>query len=175
MPNISGVNENIELVKKTYQKFLALGEGATGEDFRMTFDGYPNLEFLVQTTQLPPLEREPIEGFGPHGVQFVQQGRFKNAQEVPVSFKEVISGEAYKAIRECVKSKKYLTVTLALLGESETKSNQHNTVVMEDTWISLEGVDLDVETAALVKPTGTLHVNWITYLDPDVNQLEWGL
>ena len=175
MANISGVTGNIDLIKKSYKKFVSLGEGATGEDFRMTVESFPNLEFLAQNVQLPPLGREPVEGFGPHGVQFTQQGRFRNIAEVPITLKEVRSGEAYKAIRQWVKEKKYLTVTLALLGEGETESNEHNTVVLEDCWLELEGVDLSVEDATLVKPSGTLHTNWLSYLDDESHTLDWGL
>lgn len=175
MGNIAGVNENIGLVRKSYRKFVSLGEGATSDDFRMMVEGYPDLEFLIQATQLPPVKREPIEGFGPHGVGFTQQGRFVNVQEVPITFKEVLSGEVYKAVREWVLKKLYLRVTLALLGESEPQSNANNTVVLEDTWIELEGVDLSVEDATLVKPTGTLHVNWPSWLDPESETLDWGL
>ncbi|HEN20862.1 MAG TPA: hypothetical protein ENN86_02510 [Desulfobacteraceae bacterium] len=175
MSNIAGVNENIGLVRKSYRKFVSLGEGATSDDFRMTVEGYPDLEFLIQASQLPPLAREPIEGFGPHGVQFTQQGRYKNIAEVPITFKEVLSGEVYKTVREWVLKKMYLKITLALLGESDPQSNPNTTVVFEDTWIELEGVDVSVEDATLIKPTGTLHVNWLSYLDPESETLDWGL
>jgi hypothetical protein len=182
MSNIANVSHAIPLVKKSYQKLLSFGEGATSDDFRMTIDLYPDLEFLIQTTQLPPIAREPIESFGPHGVQFVQAGRYKNAQEVSISFKEVLSGVVYAALRDWVRNKRYLTVMLGLVAESERpvaksggQPNQRNTVVMYDTWIELEGVDLSVEDATIVKPTGTLHANWLDYLDETGMVVGWGL
>jgi len=166
MANISGVQGNVALVKKSYKKLLALGEGVSGDEFKMIIEGYPDLTYLVQTSQLPALMRENIESYGPHGVQFNQQGRFKNAQDVSITFKEVITGVAYAALREWVKEKKYLKVTIGLVGESFTTSNEHNTVVLEDTWIEMEGGDLSVEDGTtLVKPSGTLHANWVGWLD----------
>lgn len=168
MANISDVKGSVDLVKKSYKKFMALGEGVSGDEFMMKIEGYDDLGFLVQTSQLPAIMRENIESYGPHGIQFNQQGRFKNAQDVPVSFKEVISGKAYKALREWIKEKKYLKVTLALVGESFSSSKPETTVVMEDCWIEIEGADLSVEDGAtLVKPSGTLHANWVGWLDSE--------
>ena len=109
---------------------------------------------------MPALAREPIESFGPNGVQFVQQGRYKNAQEVPISFKEVITGKIYEFLRAQLRGKKYYTVKLALVGESFPTSNNN-------TSLELEGVDLSVEDATLVRPSGTIHANWISYCDTD--------
>lgn len=175
MANITNVSHSIPLVKRSYQRLLSYGEGATAEDFRMTIEGYLDLEFLVQTTQLPPMAREPVEGFGPHGVQFTQQGRYKNIAEVPVSFKEVLSGVVYAALRDWVLNKRYLTVTLALIAESEPISNPYNTVLMYDAWIEMEGVDLSVEDNTLVRPNGTIHANWLDYLDQDGVVIGWGV
>lgn len=161
MGNISNVVGNIPLAKAAYTKLLGLGEGATSDDFEMTISEYPDLAFLCQSTQLPPMEREAIESYGPHGVQFVQAGRYKNAQEVPISFKEVITGKAYEAIRSWVKEKKYLEVEIKLTSESNEAGSPSTTLRMEDCWLSLDGFDLSVEDPTLVKPVGTLHANWV--------------
>lgn len=170
MANISDVSGNIKKIRTGYRKLLALGEGAVADEFILTIEGYNDLRYLCQSFQIPPLIRENIESYGPHGVQFNQQGRYKNAQDIPISFKEVISGKAYKVLREWVKNKKYLTVKLALTGESYPTSNENNSWLLEDCWIEIEGVDLSVEDGtSLVKPTGTLHANWISHLDDDQN------
>lgn len=116
MANIIGSQGNIQKIRTGYRKVLALGEGVASDEFRMTFEGYSDISYLVQSTQLPALAREPIESFGPNGVQFVQQGRYKNAQEVPISFKEVITGKIYEFLRAQLRGKKYYTVKLALVG-----------------------------------------------------------
>lgn len=174
MPNISNVQQSIPLVKSSYKNLVAMGEGAKGDDFRMTIEDYPDLEFLVQATQLPAIKREMIETKGPHGVMFNQQGNFMNAQDIAITFKEVIEGKALGAIREWVKEKKYLQVTLALISESRPESDYANSIVLEDAWIEIDAVDLSVDdTTALVKPAGTIHGNWVTWADEEQETLPW--
>lgn len=173
---ISSVTGDVSLLKKTYKKMVSKGEGARGDQFRMTVDGYSDLEFLVQNVQLPPVGREMIETFGPQGVKVQQQGRFKNDAEIPITFKEVLSGETFKAVRDWVKNKKYLQVTIAMMGEGQDSSSPNTTVVLDDCWLELEGVDLSVEdTAAIVKPAGTLHANWVSWCDDEEHTLGWGV
>ena len=119
MSNLAGNKENIARVKQSYKNMLALGEGANGADFRMTFKEYPDLEFLVQSGQLAAMAREMIESKGPHGVMFNQQGNFKNAVDAPVTFKSVISGKEREFLADWVKNKKYITVILAQISESQ--------------------------------------------------------
>jgi hypothetical protein len=159
MANIANVQQNVSLVKNSYKKMVSL---------------YADLEFLVQSTQLPALKREVIESKGPHGVMFNQQGNFMNAQDITIGFKEVISGKALECLREWVKEKKYLKVTLALVSESLPESASAASVVLEDAWIEIDAVDLSVDdTTVLVKPTGTLHGNWVTWADDDQDTLSW--
>lgn len=174
MPNISNVQQNIPLVKNSYKNLVSMGEGVKGDDFRMTVEGYADLEYLVQATQLPALKREVVESKGPHGVMFNQQGNFMNAQDITITFKEVISGKALEALRDWVKEKKYLQVTLALISESQPESNAANSVVLEDAWIEIDAVDLSVDdTTTLIKPSGTIHGNWVTWADEDQETLPW--
>lgn len=171
---VSNVNANIPLVKNSYKKLVSLGEGVKGDDFRMTFDGYADLEFLVQSTQLPELKREMIESRGPHGVMFNQQGNFKNAGDLTITFKEVVTGKAYEALVEIARNKTYLKITLALISESQPESSQYTTAVLEDAWIELDAVDLSVDdTTTLVKPSGTIHYNWVDWLDEEGETLSW--
>jgi len=174
MSNLAGNKENIARVKQSYKNMLALGEGANGADFRMTFKEYPDLEFLVQSGQLAAMAREMIESKGPHGVMFNQQGNFKNAVDAPVTFKSVISGKEREFLADWVKNKKYITVILAQISESQPQSNANNTVTYEDTWIEIDGTDLSVDDGAvLVKPSGTLHINWVSWLDDGQETLSW--
>jgi hypothetical protein len=174
MPNISNVQQNVPLVKNSYKNLVSMGEGIKGDDFRMTIEGYPDLEYLVQSTQLPSLKREMIESKGPHGVMFNQQGNFMNAQDITITFKEVISGKALEAIRDWVKNKSYLQVNLAIVSESQPESNTANSVVLEDAWIEIDAVDLSVDdTTTLVKPSGTIHGNWVSWADEEQETLPW--
>jgi len=175
MANISNVNQNVPLVKGSYKKMVSLGEGAKGDDFRMVIERYPNLEYLVQATQLPGLKREMIETKGPHGVMFQQQGNIMNAQDITITFKEVISGKALAALRDWVKNKRYLRINLALVSESQPESTDPGSFTLEDCWIEIDGIDLSVEdTTVLVKPTGTIHANWINWPgDEEEETLAW--
>ena len=71
-------------------------------------------------------------------------------------------------MRDIVKNKKYVNITIGLVGESKPTSNEYTTVKMEDCWIELEGADLSVEDGATAfKPSGTIHANWIGWLDDE--------
>jgi len=176
MSNIANVAGNIGNINKSYKKLLSLGEGAKGDDFRMTIEEYPDLEFLVQATQLPEIKREMIESYGPHGVKFNQQGKFNNAGDMTITFKEVITGEVYACLAEIVKEKKYVEIKLGLLGESQPESVPGTTCLMSDCWIEIDALDLSVEDGTtLVKPSGTIHYNWVSWLDDeDVSSMSWG-
>jgi hypothetical protein len=165
---------NVPLVKKSFNKFLAMGEKATADDFRMTIDGYPDIEFLIQTTQLPPIKREMVEIVGPHGVQVQQQGKIINAHEVSISFIETVSGSVLAMLRECVKGKKYLDIKLALVSEAETTSSAPTTVLFESTWIESDAIEFSVDDNTPLKPAGTLHVNWVSYFDEKGETMGWG-
>jgi len=160
MGTISGVQANISLFRDTYRKMTALGEAIKGQDYKMQIEGYPDLQYLVQTTTTPPLKREVVDTVGPYGVKSVQQGRFINELEMQISFKEVISGAAYQALRDWVKNKKYLEVILSLVSESNQSPVDAHNWVLDDCWIELDGADLSVEDAVVVKPAGTLHGNY---------------
>lgn len=162
MANISDVHANLPKIKHGYKKLLGLGEGVASDEFILTFEGNENIRWLVQSTQLPQLMRENIESYGPQGVQFNQQGRFKNSQDVPITIKETVKGHAYEFLRDWVINKKYLTLRLELAGESFTDGNAHTSIILEDVWIEIEGADLSVEDGAtLIRPSGTLHANWV--------------
>jgi len=168
MPNIVGPSGNISPIKRLYKKWLSYGEKITGNEYKMSFDGYPDLNYLVTSSQLPALQREVVESYGPMGVKFNQMGRYVNAQDVPVGFSEVIEGKMYSALREIVRQKIYLDITIGLVSESQSTSSPFATVVLEDSWIELEGVDLsDEDGAALIKPAGTIHANWVSWVDED--------
>ena len=73
-----------------------------------------------------------------------------------------------------VRNKEYGDIALALISESQPDSTPANTVVYEDAWIELDGVDLSVDDGAvLVKPAGTIHANWVNWLDDDRETLSW--
>ena len=158
IPNAKG---NVKLLKQAFTKHVAMGEGVISSDFEMTISGMENLTTLVQAAQIPPFGREEIETFGPMGVQFYQQAGYNNAGEMPVTFKEVISGPVLEAIRNSIAEKQYLEITMKLIGESIPDGVEPLKFRMSECFIKLDGVDLSVEDrTALVKPAGTIRYNW---------------
>lgn len=174
MANFSGQTANIPLVKQSYKNLLALGEGANGADFRMVIEEYPDLEFLVQSTQWPGSTREMIESKGPHGVMANQQGNIKNAGDITIMFKEVVSGVVRRLCSDWVKNKKYLTINLALISESMPVSTDGTSCTMEDCWIEIDPSDLSVDDGAvLYKINGTIHYNWSDAWDAEFEPVSW--
>jgi len=171
MANIKTQRANVSLVKRSYKNLLAMGEGINGADFRMIFEGYPDMEFLVQMTQLPGIKRETIESKGPHGVGFKQQGNVINSDDITVTFKEVVTGKAYEFLRDVVLNKKYLDIILSLVSETAPDGLPATSVMLEDCWIEIDGTDLSVEDGTtIVKPNGTIHYNWPTWFN-DASEL----
>lgn len=168
MAGISGVSANIPVIKQSYKRLVALGEKASGADFRMVVEGYPELSYLVSSVSLPAMQREVIETYGPLGIKVNQQGKYINAQDIPITFDEVISGAALSALRDWVMERRYLKVTIGLVSESLTESDPNTTVVCEDCWLECEAIELGNENSAtVVKPTGTLHANWVDWYNED--------
>ncbi|MDX5979649.1 hypothetical protein [Vreelandella alkaliphila] len=163
MAKITGSVGNVGLFQESYNTHVAKGEGLIGTDFLLEIEGYEDNSTLIQAFQLPPLMREMIESFGPMGVRFLQAGNYNNAAEIPITFKEVINGDIYTMVRDWVVNKRYLRCRLRTTSESKNGQNaQSHGFIMHDCWLNLDGVDLSVEDrAALVKPAGTLHANYI--------------
>ena len=157
MGSISGVQADVNLLRETYKKMTSLGEVIKGQDFKMSVEGYSDLEFVIQSSTTPPTKREVVETYGPFGVKSIQQGRFMNEVEMQITFKETISGVVYAALTDWAKNKKYLDVTLELISESLSTPIDPHTWLIEDCWIELDGADLSVEDAVPLKPSGTLH------------------
>jgi hypothetical protein len=63
------------------------------------------------------------------------------------------------------------------LGESQSESVYGTTVVLSDCWIEIDALDLSVEDGTtLVKPAGTIHYNWVSWLDDEgASVMAWGL
>lgn len=174
MPNVVEIKASVDLVKQSYLKTVSLGEAALACDFKMAIDGYDDLGFLIQATQLPEAKREVVEVFGPHGVKVQQQGRTMNSGDITFTAKEVIKGLAYRDFRQIVKDKVYVDITIGMPSESLPEGNQFNTVRLEDCWIEVDATDLGVEDSTTgVKPAGTIHYNWVSWFEEPSESLGW--
>lgn len=154
---ITGAAGNVGLLQSSYDNTVSLGERLTGEEYYMKVVEYPDLRYLVKSTQIPAHAREVIELFGELGVQVAQQGRYKNMVELPVAFTETIKGHLYKAMREMVAEKKYVTIEIGLYGESHATPEEQHLFTIHNAWIELDGCDLSAEDSALLAPSGTIH------------------
>lgn len=151
---------NINFLKESYKKFVSAGEKQTADGFKMSIDGFQDITFLVQASNIAPMQREPVETYGPHGVQFSQQGRPKNMQEVQITFVETIKGNVLKMLRDLVVNKKYTTFTFEMQSETNPSGQDWTKVKYEDSWIESDAIEFSVEDNTAVKPQATIHVNW---------------
>lgn len=165
---------NIPVTQQSYRNMTSMGEGTLGSNYRMTVNhGDVGLEFLVQASQIPELKREPVEGKGPRGVGFNQQGNIKNSGDITISFREVISGAAYKFIKSCIRQKRYLTWTLSLVSESNPEGNANTTFRIDDAWLEIDATDVaNDDGTQFVKPGGTIHYNWHSGLDETDEEIQ---
>ena len=164
--NLNTQRANVSLVKRSYKNMLAMGEGVNSADFRMIFSGYPDIEFLVQASQLPEIKRELIDSKGPHGVMFKQQGNVLNAGDITITIKEVVTGKALEFLRDVVRNKVYLDIVIALVSETQPQGIPSTGCLLSDCWIEVDGTDFSVEDGTtLIKPNGTIHYNWSSMFD----------
>jgi len=153
---------NMGYLKTRFLENTLAGEKSIAAEFRMTVDGHPELTTLVRTTQYPAIGRHAVEDFGGMGLQFEQQGTFENKGEITVSVVETITGLALDAIRDIVKNKQSVNITIQATPESMMglPSSAHK-FRLEHCNIRCDAVDLSTEdVAALVRPNMTIVYNW---------------
>lgn len=154
MGTIVGVEPSMNLLRTSYSNMGVLGEAARAQDFTLTFESNASITFLVQAATVPSIKREVVETVGPFGVRSIQQGRFMNEIEMAITFKENVTGYAFKFLMDWTTNKKYLLVTVKMVSESKEDGLSWD---ITDCWIELDGVDLSVEDAVPMKLSGTLH------------------
>lgn len=150
-------------LKKKYEANKAQGEKLGGTEFVMKFPGYPNLEALVRTAQIPMMQREDVEDFGPNGVKFSQYGPLTNSGEIQVQVVETITGEVCKMVVDVVANKKYLDITLQAAAESLAgDAVAAHKYEMLDCKIACDQIDLSTEdVTTLVRPSLRITYNWV--------------
>ena len=149
---------HIDVLKKSFQSRIALGNPAISAEFKLTIPEYPDLSVLATNISVPALKRAVVETFAGMGVKFIAQGGFDNAYESPVTFQEVEAGNLYKALKDWVGNKKYLDITVALVSEEHPDGIPDHTFVINECWLEMDPAELSVEDVTMaVKPAGTLH------------------
>ncbi|WP_413113440.1 hypothetical protein [Thaumasiovibrio sp. DFM-14] len=154
---------NATFLKAQFTRNLAAGEKLIGSEFELSFDEYPELTVMVRSAQMPQMARHNVEDFGAMGLGFEQHGTLENKGEITVSCVETIQGDVYKALREMVKDKKYVTVTMRATPESQAGiSPAALKFKLQHCKIRVDATDFSTEdTTALVKPSITITYNWV--------------
>lgn len=150
-------------LKKKYEANKAQGEKLNGSEYKMTFPGYPNLETLIRTAQIPMMQREDVEDFGPNGVKFSQYGPLTNSGEIQVQCVETLTGEVCKMVVDVVANKKYLDISLQASAESLAgDAVAAHKFELLDCRIAMDQVDLSTEdVTTLVRPSLRIIYNWV--------------
>lgn len=121
---------DVTFLKVKHTMNLMAGEKLAGHEFELTVDQYPDLSVVVRSAQMPAMGRSDMEDFGPMGLKFNQHGALENSGEITVTCVETIGGRVLQMIREIVKDKKYIDITIratpeSLSGASLTRSSSN--------------------------------------------------
>ncbi|WP_241612940.1 baseplate protein [Rosenbergiella epipactidis] len=161
MTGFANSKPNMSFLKQRLNQNIAAGEKLISAEYWMTIKGYENISVLIRSTQLPEMTREDVEDVGPGGLKFNQHGVLRNSGEFQVSCVETIEGDVFKAVREWVREKKYLDITISAASESKGGENGGITRSFTHCKIYCDAVDFsseDVTTA--VRPSLRVVYSW---------------
>lgn len=161
MTGFANSKPNMSFLKQRLNQNIAAGEKLISSEYWMTIKGYENISVLIRSTQFPEMTREDVEDVGPGGMKFNQHGPLRNSGEFQVSCVETIEGDVFKAVREWVREKKYLDITISAASESKGGENGGITRSFTHCKIYCDAVDLsseDVTTA--VRPSLRIVYSW---------------
>ncbi|MGF1905271.1 hypothetical protein [Aliivibrio salmonicida] len=156
-----GVKGKPNFIRKKFMEHRAVGERLNASHYKMDVEGYPNLSVKIASTQLPGLERELIETYGPLGVQSNFQGNIKNAGEITTVIEETIKGETLKDLVKIILEKEYVNISIATTPEDLEGKETHVCELLECS-LTFDAVDLANESATeIVKPSVTIRYNFV--------------
>lgn len=158
MPQVANAKGDIGILKKAFNKNVALGERAVASDFEMVFKGAENLTALIRTTQTPELGRgDPVEDFGQYGQGFQQYGAIKRDGDIVANIVELKDGSTVDTLKRIVDEKEYIDIDLYLVGEGQERKGWR----LETCLIRCDPADLDTSnrTGAVQIPVN-IHHNW---------------
>ena len=165
MANAITSQGNLAFFKTQIDSFIGLGEKRIGSEFYMTIDSYPDLTYLVQSAQIPQMQRQIVELVTNFGISSRQIGVPDIGHEMSVSFLETVGGHAMEALHKWFTSKSKETVVLKLVGENDLGTSSSipegvagiNKFTLRDCVFNMEATEVGVEenTTAL-KLSGNL-------------------
>lgn len=154
---------NVGFLKNQYMKNKAAGEKAAAFEFEVQIKGYPLWTVLVRTAQYPAMGRSDIEDYGAGAMLFVQHGSLENSGEISLTTVEPITGVVLQDIRDIIKEKKYVDITLRATPESMAGvAGRGQEITMLDCKIRSDVIEYSSEdSAALVKVPMTIRYNFL--------------
>lgn len=154
---------DLSFLKTKFNQNLAAGEKLMGAEFQMVFEGYPDLSVLIRSTQFPAMGRADVEDFGSMGLNFTQHGALENKGEITVTCVETLQGKVLEAVRDIVKNKKYVNLTIESTPES-TSGTSVDSLKFKLSHCKLRSDVVEwssEDTAALVRVSMTIVYNWV--------------
>lgn len=154
---------NAGLLKTQYVKNKLAGEKLSGFEFELAVKDYPMWTVLVRSAAFPAMGRSDIEDYGPAGLLFVQHGALENSVEITVTTVEPIVGVVLQDLRDIIKNKQYVDMTLRVTSESMSgMPGRGHEIELLDCKIRSDALELSTEdTAALAKISMTIRCNFI--------------
>jgi hypothetical protein len=165
MAGFSNAKGNTSFLKQKFLKNVNAGEKMMGAEFEMTIEEYPDLSVLIRSTQMPAMGRADVEDYGQQGLGFMQAGALENKGEIAVMAAETITGSVLTALREIVRDKKYVTISIKSTPESmDGNGATAHQFKLEHCKVRSDAIDLSTEdAAAIVKPSMTITYNWVDF------------
>lgn len=154
---------DLAYLKTKFIQNLNAGEKLLGAEFEMVIEEYPNLSVLIRSTQIPGMGRSDVEDWGPMGLNFTQHGALENKGEIAVTAVETITGPVLDMIKDVVRNKKYVTISIRATPESSSGlSSDSLKSRLLHCKLRSDPVDFSTEdNVALVKPSMTIIYNWV--------------
>lgn len=158
---LAGVKGDSAFVKQKLIKHRQAGEKALAAQYRMAFEGFPDLEIAISNTQLPQMRRAHVESFGPLGTMSPQQGPLENAGEYTAQVYQTIKGKQLKALRQMVKNKTVIkSIIIAMTPESLSGADADG-VKLEECWIAVDATDFANDSVTeVVRIPITIYYVW---------------
>lgn len=152
---------NASTAKQLLIKHRQAGEKVLAAEYKVDFEGYPDLSIVVTNCQMPAYRRTMVETHGPLGTKSNQQGPIENAGEFPAQIAQTIKGKQLRLLRQLVRDKIYIkTITVAMTPES-SNAEAVDGCVMEECWISIDALDFANDSVTeIVRVPLTINYNW---------------
>lgn len=149
---VSNSESNIDLVRNTKDRTIALGEKAVQSDFWVDLLGFEDMSgFLFRTMQMPAISRgEPIEDFAPFAQKTHQMGNLEQSGQVSGTIVELKSAAVRQRIKIMIYERRYTELRVRHAGEGYGPSGFGGGDVLEHVIMQADPVDFDTSAGSAV-------------------------